>query len=439
MRRSLPRLPSRSWTRRRLCVALLVAGGPLAAQEIPAPTELLGEPFFVKKTWLVEVDNHQDYRVNDATLGYLALDPAGGKLFIAHGPQVEIVDIQTGTLDARIHGLSDAKAIVLDPAGTYGYVADGPAGAVVVFDRATPQIVEKIPSCIGANSLALEAQSGLLFEVCSNSSSQSAQHDESDRSGYLRHSPAPKVNSPTPSDALSFVAVIDTATRKARLIQPIVGKLGFAQAGADGAVYIAFTDRSGLLRIDAVTLHEAMRGQPVPSSGAPRLRPWDPVSRTSAKTDDALPALPNDVFSYLPLYGCDSPRALAVDGARYRLFTACENTTLFVTDSQTGRLITTLPIGPGTDDVGYDPDHRLIFAANGGSGGSLTIIHQHNTDSYHVVQNLPTRQKARTLAVDSDSGWVYLVVPSMGVKPEHAMSARKPDPAGNFEVLAIGK
>jgi len=59
--------------------------------------------------------------------------------------------------------------------------------------------------------------------------------------------------------------------------------------------------------------------------------------------------------------------------------------------------------------------------------------------SYHVVQNLPTSHRARTLAVDETSGWVYLVTPFLGVNPEHAMSSAKVDPAGNFEVLAIGK
>ncbi len=436
MRRS----PIRRRTRLRL--TLFLACLPLSAQEIPAPTEVLGAPFFVKKTWLIEVDNHPDYRVNDTALGYLALDPRAAKLFIAHGPRVEIVDVATGTLDAHIHGFRDAKAIVLDPSGTVAYIADGPAGAVAVLDRATLQIADNIPSCIGANALALESQSGLLFEVCGDASgSQPTPRDEARRS-MSPHVPAPKVKPQSPSETLSFVAVIDTATRKARLIQPVAGKLGFAQAGEDGAVYVAFADRSGLLRIDAATLREQMRGQPLPGGATPRLAAWDPVVRSppkSAEGSSSPPALSNDVLSYLPLYDCDHSRALAVDGARYRLFTACDNAKLFVTDSQTGRVITSLPIGPGTDDVGYDAEHRLIFAANGGNAGSLTIIHQHNTDTYRVVQNLPTEQKARTLAVDSASGWVYLVVPSMGVSPEHAMSSRKADPAGNFEVLAIGK
>lgn len=420
---------------------LVLACAPLAAQEIPAPTELLGEPFFVKKTWLIEVDNHQDYRINDSTLGYLALDTGAGKLFIAHGPRVEIVDIPTGSLDARIGGFRDAKAIALDSSGGFAYIADGPAGAVLVLDRATLQIAERIPTCVGANALALEPQSGLLFEVCGSASSNQSARDGNYRYGVSGYDSVPKNNLPTASETRSFVAVIDTATRKTRLIQPIEGKLGFAQAGSDGAVYFSFTDRSGLMRIEAVTLHEAMVGQPEPSSEEPHFRTRKRVLRPTPKAENSLPGpvVTENAISYMPLYGCDHPRALAVDGARYRLFIACENAKLFVTDSLSGRLIDTLPIGPGADDVGYDADHRLIFTANGDNGGSLTVIHQHNTDGYHVVQNLPTRQKARTLAVDAASGWVYLVVPSSGVKSEKAMSTRKPDPAGNFEVLAIGK
>src|ERR1700743_363457 len=155
---------------RAFALCLLVVCASLLAQEIPAPTEVLGEPFFIKKKWLIESQNHQDYRSDDR-LGYLALDPQAGKLFIAHGPRVEIVDIETGSLDARIPGLQDARSIALDPAGTVAYIADNAASAIAVLDRGTQQITDTIPSCVGGYGLAFEPVSGLLFEVCSSSAS----------------------------------------------------------------------------------------------------------------------------------------------------------------------------------------------------------------------------------------------------------------------------
>jgi DNA-binding beta-propeller fold protein YncE len=88
---------------------------------------------------------------------------------------------------------------------------------------------------------------------------------------------------------------------------------------------------------------------------------------------------------------------------------------LAVVNALTGEVVTSLPTGPGTDAVGFDPDRGLIYTANGGANGSLTVIRQDVTDSYAVIQNLPTRQRARTLAVNPASGEVYLVTDLLGV------------------------
>jgi len=172
-----------------------------------------------------------------------------------------------------------------------------------------------------------------------------------------------------------------------------------------------------------VALRESLRTEHPTVDGPTRLRTWAPIWQSPARSagDEAsAPAFAYGLLRYVPLSAqCNPPRALAADGAHLRLFVACDDAKLLVTDAQTGQLIESLPTGPGADDVGYDPNQRLIFAANGGDAGSLTIIHQDNTDSYHVVQNLPTSHRARTLAVDETSGWVYLVthfwasIPSM--------------------------
>jgi DNA-binding beta-propeller fold protein YncE len=427
--------------RRAVAFSLVLVCSSLLAQEIPAPTELMGQPFFIKKKWLIEVANHQDY-LKDDKLGRLTLDPQAGKLFIAHGPQVEIIDIASGTLDGKITDLRGAQAIVLDSSGEYGYISDGVAGEVAVFDRSSQQIVDRIPSCPGPKALALEPQSGLLFAVCSSVENTQPTTPDKHRPSLQPRSTAATSKRQAESGPVSLVSVIDTERRSEVAIQPVEGKLGFAQADDSGRVYVAFNDRSGLLRIDAGAMGEILRG----TNGAKEENPplvsesiWRPEGR---KGDDppASRILSGGVLSYVPLGGqCDHPRALAVDSARERLFTACDNTKLLVTNADNGVLVTSLPISSGADSVGYDPNHRLIFAANGGGSGTLTIIHQHVPDSYEVVQNLPTIQKASTLALDPASGTVYLVVPFLGVSPENAPAHGKSDVAGNLMVLAISE
>jgi hypothetical protein len=80
-----------------------------------------------------------------------------------------------------------------------------------------------------------------------------------------------------------------------------------------------------------------------------------------------------------------------------------------VVNADNGHLVTMAPTGYGTGAIAFDAARGLIDAANGDGGGTLTIIHQHATDSYNVVANLPTTRRARVLAVNPTSGEVYLV------------------------------
>ena len=58
------------------------------------------------------------------------------------------------------------------------------------------------------------------------------------------------------------------------------------------------------------------------------------------------------VIKNYPLAPCGGPTGLALDDANHRLFTVCrENKGMSVVDANTGRVITTVPIGAGVDAV----------------------------------------------------------------------------------------
>jgi DNA-binding beta-propeller fold protein YncE len=113
-----------------------------------------------------------------------------------------------------------------------------------------------------------------------------------------------------------------------------------------------------------------------------------------------------------------------------------------VVNTNTGAAEATLTTGPGDDVIGYDQDRGLIFVANGTGYGSLTIIRQDSTiDSYAVIQNLPTEERARTLAVDPSSGDVYLVTDFRGAdltKPGGIGTLKMVPVPGSFQVLVVG-
>jgi hypothetical protein len=95
------------------------------------------------------------------------------------------------------------------------------------------------------------------------------------------------------------------------------------------------------------------------------------------------------------------------------------------------------------DSIAYDAGRGLIFTANGGGYGSVSIVRQHVTDTYSVIQNLPTMEKARTMAIDPSTGLVYLVTTLYGAKltnpPMNGIGKLQMNPVnGSFQVLVIG-
>ncbi len=95
-------------------------------------------------------------------------------------------------------------------------------------------------------------------------------------------------------------------------------------------------------------------------------------------------------------------------------------------DIQSGKIITTLPIGAGVDAVAYDPGTGLIFCSCG--DGTTTVIRQVTADEYKVVQTIVTPVRAKTLALDLKTHKIYLSV------ADFEKGTRKIIP-GSFSVL----
>src|SRR5450432_2963752 len=125
---------------------------------------------------------------------------------------------------------------------------------------------------------------------------------------------------------------------------------------------------------------------------------------------DVIDAKSMKVLHNYPLAPCGGPTGLALDGQHQRVFTGCrENKGMSVVDINSGKVITTLPIGGGVDAVAYDASTHLIFCSNGDS--TTTIIKQKSADDYGVVQTLFTRVRAKTMALDQVTHKIYLSAP----------------------------
>ncbi len=137
------------------------------------------------------------------------------------------------------------------------------------------------------------------------------------------------------------------------------------------------------------------------------------------------------VTARYPLTGCDGPTGIAYDAADRMLIVACDGATAFV-DAGTGAVLQALPTGKGADGIAFDAGRRLAFVS-AGRDGSMAVIAVRRGKSA-VVQTLQTEVSARTIALDSRTGRLYL--PSAHMIP--AVSGGRPTAApGSFHLLVI--
>ncbi|MEO9020896.1 MAG: YncE family protein [Ginsengibacter sp.] len=103
---------------------------------------------------------------------------------------------------------------------------------------------------------------------------------------------------------------------------------------------------------------------------------------------------------------CGGPTGIALDKINQRAFTVCrENKGMSVVDINSGKVITTIPIGAGVDAVVYDAGRKRVIVSN--ADGTATVIKQNSADSYSVEQTLTTTNRAKTIALDPFTHNIY--------------------------------
>jgi DNA-binding beta-propeller fold protein YncE len=115
-----------------------------------------------------------------------------------------------------------------------------------------------------------------------------------------------------------------------------------------------------------------------------------------------------------------------------------------VLDSTTGKVLASPTIGKGVDGADFDPTGGFALTSNG--DGTLSVIAAKvGGDTYEVVQNLPTGQRARTLAVDPKARRIYLPTAEFESPKEAPKDApkgqRPPRPTmkpGTFKIIVVG-
>ena len=133
---------------------------------------------------------------------------------------------------------------------------------------------------------------------------------------------------------------------------------------------------------------------------------------------------------------------LALDNKNHILFATCRNpANMVILNAEDGKIITTLPIGNGSDGAQFNPRTREAFSSQ--VDGTLTIVKENSPTSFEVEQTLPTMTGARTSALDTKTGHIILIGAEFGPPTPPAQpggrAGRGPLLPGSFTILLVGK
>ncbi|MEA3207749.1 MAG: hypothetical protein QOE70_806 [Chthoniobacter sp.] len=316
---------------------------------------------------------------------------------------------------APLHG-ADAyrflKEIPIGGEGGWDYVSIDQASRrlfvthatkVVVVDLDTDRIVGEIADTPGVHGFALAPELGR---------------------GFASNGKENKV-SIVDLKTLQTLAKVETGENPdAILFEPVQGE-----------VY-AFNGRG-----KSATVFEAKTGRAVatiPLPGKPEFATTDAqAGRIFCNIEDKSVVVAIDIKTHAvvntwPIAPGESASGMAIDTAHHRLFLGCENKLMVMMDSETGKVLASVPIGARVDANVFDPATQLAFSSNG--EGNVTIAHEDTPEKLTVVQTLPTEPSARTMTFDPKTRRIYL--PSAKLEP--VPGQRPKVVADTFKILVFG-
>lgn len=302
----------------------------------------------------------------DGAWDYLTIDAEARRLYVSHGTQVEVVDLDSEKPVGKVADLNGVHGIAIAAKLGRGFITSGLSSTVTIFDLKTLKHLGEVPAGKSPDGVLYDSVSGRVF-------------------AFNHHG--------------DNVTVFGASDGKTAGTIELGGEPEFPVNDEKGSVWVNLENKSTLVRIDAQSLQVTGR--------------W-------------------------PTAPCVEPASMAIDREHRRLFIGCGNQLMAVADPDTGKIITTMPIGVHVDATAFDPGTGLIFNAN---NGSVTIIHQDSADQYSAVETVTTKLKANTLAVDPKTHKVYLpsatvTVPQATPEIPRPVVIRAP---GTFKILVLDK
>lgn len=317
----------------------------------------------------------------DTGWDYITADSEARRLYVPHGTEVVVLDLDSGKIVGSITGLKGVHGVAIAREFGHGFISATDPGSVTMFDLKTLAVLNKERVGDDPNGIIYDPLTKRIFSA--------------DR-GSKR------------------LTAIDAKTGKTvGAVNDLGGRTEHLASDEAEHVFLNMQDVGKLHKIDAKEMNLLETWSLAPPCAQP----------SSMDMDRAHHRL---------FIGCRG----AANGQ------PPAPSLLAVVNADTGKVVATQTIGPGVDALEFDGKTGLIYASTGGGDGALSIFHEDAPDKYSLVQTVKTLPGARTMALDHKTGRVYLPVADIGPAPEPTAENPRPRPRmvpGTFSVLVIGR
>ena len=164
---------------------------------------------------------------------YLTVDEGARRLYVSHGTQVEVLDLDSGAIVGKIENTQGVHGIAIAPDLGRGFVSDGQSSTVTIFDLKTLKTIAEVPTGKKPDAIIYDPATSRVFAF--NGGSKSA-------------------------------TVIEAKDGKVAGTIDLGGGPEFAAADGNGYVYNNLEDESLVLKINSRTLKVEQRWPTAPCS-----------------------------------------------------------------------------------------------------------------------------------------------------------------------------
>jgi YVTN family beta-propeller protein len=277
---------------------------------------------------------------------YLTVDEAARRLYVSHETQVEVLDIDSLTLVGSVAKTSGVHGIAIAPELGRGFVSNGQASTVTIFDLKTLKPIADVPTGKKPDAIIYDPATSRVFAFNGGSNSATA---------------------------------IDAATGKVAGTVDLKGGPEFAAADGNGFVYNNLEEESLLLKINSRELKVEQRWPTAPCA-SPSSMAMDRANRRlflgcRSKVVAVVNADTGQVITTLPIG--DHVDATAFDPETKLIFNSNGEGTITVIHEDTAdkySIVETVKTAPRAKTMALDPKTHRLFLSTAENGQFEVLV-----------------------------------------------------------------